>query len=504
MTSTPETPAPAATRETPAALARLGDALWRVFTNVKLGVFWLLLLAVLSIIGTIIPQTTGSIETLQGYVARLGPERAALYDRLGLLDVYHSWWFLAVLVLMCTSIAAVSIDRWPRIHGEFSSDEPVPPPQRFAGSLSKKWTLLSAHTRLSDFQALFSRFFGAPQISHVGEKEAVLYSNRGRWTRMGVYFVHIGILTTSAGAVLGKFWGFTNGQTYIREGSSSDRLVILSGVSPQGEVLTRPHELPFAVRCDDFEVQFYDDPKTGEKTRNPSLFRSRLTILDGGREVLTRDIFVNDPLRYGGYTFYQASYDEEQEPLVRLAVQTAGTDERFPITTKINESFQLAGEKLRYVIRGYEEDFEIPEAGVLGPAIGIEMIQEDGTPATVKEDGKERPLRFLIFQNYPDFDARREGRHIFRLESVEKKFSTGLQVAKDPGVWIVWTGSALMVFGMVLAFFLSHQKTWLKITAEGAAFGAVVHKHRLAYENKVATFFEALEKEFPAARKIET
>ncbi len=499
MNSTLGTTTSAAASGPAFGIGRIGGLLWRFFTNVKLGIFWLFLLAGLSIIGTVIPQTTGEIAPLQGYVVKMGPERTALYDRLGLLSVYHSWWFLSVIVLMCATVAATSIDRWARIYGEFSADEPVPPPQRFGGPLARKWTMHAAHGRLEDFQNLFSRHFGSPQVSHVSGKETVLYTNRGRWTRMGVYFVHVGILITSAGAVAGKFWGFTNGHVFIREGESSGHLDIFTGLTSAGAVTSRPHDLPFIVRCDDFEAQFYTDPETGEPTKNPSLYRSRLTILEEGREVLTRDIFVNDPLRYKGYTFYQDSYDEE-EPLVHLSVETRATGAQVPMAVRFNEPFQLEGEPYRFVVRGYKDNFSIPGAGGMGLAVGIETIDEKGDLVTIKEDGADKRLRFLVFKDRPDVDKYRMGAHIFRLDRVAKGVSTGLQVARDPGVWIVWTGCSLILGGMLLAFGLSHRRSWLKIGPDEISFVGMVHKHRLLYENRIEAFTVAVEKEFPAAR----
>ena len=41
---------------------------------------------------------------------------------------------------------------------------------------------------------------------------------------------------------------------------------------------------------------------------------------------------------------------------------------------------------------------------------------------------------------------------------------TGLQVAKDPGVWIVWLGCTLMMAGyLYVAFFMSHRRIWVRI-----------------------------------------
>lgn len=587
------------TTDTESAARKKAEApfLWRFFASVKLGVFWLIVLALLSILGTIIPQTTGAVDSLQGYLARIGPERAELFDKLGLLNVYHAWWFNLVLALMCTSIVVASIDRWPRIYKEFSFNEPVPPASRFRGGpFTRNWDLPGAKEKLTQLQGLFAGFFGSPQVSHVGEDEIVLYSNRGRWTRMGVFFVHAGILTTAAGAVLGNFLGFTAGQIFLREGQARDTVTRIAEITPKGEINSFRDPMPFAVRCDDFEVQFYDDPRTGEKTMRPKLFRSTLTILEGGRAVLTENIEVNSPLRYGGYTFYQASYDEG-DPVFHLEALDTQTGEVIPVVARKDEPFKLVGAELSYAVKFFEENVKVEEKVTLplGPTISLqridphgeklgslmilqhypgfdnergaryafrldginvtretvedpvlhltafdndigiskeitvklgEPIELEGDPiryvpvgydmitlidrdgdlgpaasiAALDEEGNEVD-RFGVLQHYPEKDLGRGARHVLRLKKIERVFFTGLQVAKDPGVWIVWLGSALMIGGMGLAFSISHKNAWMRITPEGVSFTATVHKKRLAFEQTASRFFEELEETFPAATK---
>ncbi len=52
---------------------------------------------------------------------------------------------------------------------------------------------------------------------------------------------------------------------------------------------------------------------------------------------------------------------------------------------------------------------------------------------------------------------------IFTYDGADEKFYTGLQVAKDPGVLVVWLGCALMVLGICMAFFLSHKRVWCRV-----------------------------------------
>ena len=107
-----------------------------------------------------------------------------------------------------------------------------------------------------------------------------------------VYGVHISVLIVLVGALAGSYMGF-KGTMNLAEGETSDKVMLAGGES----VL----ELPFMVRCDKFDVSFYD-------TGAPKEFRSDLAIIDKGREVLKESVVVNDPLTYEGITFYQANY----------------------------------------------------------------------------------------------------------------------------------------------------------------------------------------------------
>jgi cytochrome c biogenesis protein len=52
---------------------------------------------------------------------------------------------------------------------------------------------------------------------------------------------------------------------------------------------------------------------------------------------------------------------------------------------------------------------------------------------------------------------------VLSFEGGTSKEYTGLQVAKDPGVWVVWSGCGLLIFGLIVSFFFSHQRVWIRI-----------------------------------------
>jgi cytochrome c biogenesis protein len=78
----------------------------------------------------------------------------------------------------------------------------------------------------------------------------------------------------------------------------------------------------------------------------------------------------------------------------------------------------------------------------------------------------------------------------FVVKGVKLKSFTGLQVNKDPGVWLVWTGSIMLVAGIMMAFFMSHKKLWIRIRKDKkgrveVTAGGMTNKNKHAFTGEI-------------------
>ena len=130
--------------------------------------------------------------------------------------------------------------------------------------------------------------------------------------RIGYALTHGSMLVILAGGLLTEFRK-VEGQLQIWEGEESTTVV--GGVEPGSSAEPRTvATLPFAVKLDSFEVEYY------EGTRRPAQFRSRVIVKDGGAEK-PAVIEMNRPLAHAGYKFFQSSYRETpQRDLTILSV----------------------------------------------------------------------------------------------------------------------------------------------------------------------------------------
>ena len=442
------------------------DRLWDFFCSLKLAIVTLILLALTSIIGTVIEQNLAPQEYMQKY--GMSQSTYQTLDALQFFDMYHSWWFLSLMGLFAVNLICCSIKRLPRIIKTVRNPVLVADDGLFRTFSNKEEIVTkgSVESVRDKLVALLGKKFAAPVVTEQDGK-VYLFAQKGAFSRFGVYVTHSSILIIFLGAMIGNVWGY-KAFVNIVEGKS------VKEVWARGS--QQPIPLGFEVRCDNFEVTFYEGGR-------PKEFSSDLVVLENGQEVLKKTIEVNDPLTYKGLTFYQASYGQAGDPVYQFRVKNRATGETVDVMGQQGRHLPLPG-GAALIPMGYAESYQN-----FGPAAQVNIDTGDhkhGTP-------------FIVFQNYPQFDERRGGDFAITLLGVQQSFYTGLQVAKDPGVWVVWLGCLLMVLGSCSAFFLSHRRIWVSIQplekGIGVKFGGAAHRNQPGF----TLYFDELTKDFDDA-----
>lgn len=443
------------------------QALWDFFCSLKLSISLLILLAVTSIIGTVIPQVPNIPEE---YIRSLSQTKLQLYDKLGFFDMYHSWWFILLLYLLTVNLIACSVKRLPRVW-KIISEPTLVMDEGFEKSLSLTHDVKikgDSGALKEKMVSFLSSEFSKPVVTEV-DGTVHLFAQKSPYSRMGVYVVHLSIIIIFIGAIIGSYFGY-KGFVSIVEGESVDTVGIRSG---------KNIPLGFAVKCEKFSVTFYD-------TGAPKEFKSILTVLENGQPVpgyINVPTIVNDPLTYKGITFYQSSYGSASEGgtfFFSVRPRTGGAPVK--LTARQGDKVSLPGGGTMQVLEATDEvrNF-IPQFS--GPAARIEVTTGSGAPQV-----------FIVMRNYPELDEQRGGDMVFTYDGSDQKFYTGLQVAKDPGVWVVWLGCALMVVGICMAFFMSHKRVWIRIANGHVVLGGTASKNPAGFQLQFDSLVDKLTK----------
>jgi len=434
------------------------NSVWQFFASVRLALVTLFLIAVTSIIGTLIPQK----ESFEWYAANFGPKTAQLFSVLDIPDMYNSWWFISLLFLLGFNLVICSIDRFPAVWRQVIADGLAVPAERIGKmSTRRNWTRNEPDSITADTLSAALNKLGWKTRQKSVDQGTIVFTQKGNWTRTGVYMVHASILVIFLGAIIGYLGGF-KGSVTIPETMARDKIILYD----TGDII----DLGFSVRCNSFAIEFYPNGM-------PKEYTSSLTVLENDQEVFTQEIEVNSPLKHRGITFYQSSYEGYQDFVTTITNSTTGNSKTF-IT-----SFQKQAEWPEENIR-----FGVINAKALNQSIVSSKIwfsEIDGAPSTQWLDDN-------ISGTFTASDQEYQVR-------VKQMYATGLQVAKDPGVWWVYIGCGIMLIGLYVAFFMSHRRIWLLVSETGKAteitLSGSANKNRPGFEqvfDKLASELEQI------------
>lgn len=417
--------------------------------------FLLISLAIISIIGTVVPQ--GAIP--EEYIAQITPAKLKLYKTLGFFDMYHSWWFILLLYMLTVNLVACSFKRLPHIWKIITE-----PAILFSEGLEKSLTNLASvkskgdPAKLKDSAVAFlTAKFAEPVVS---ETDGVwhLFAQKTPWCRLSVYFVHLSVIIIFIGSMIGSLFGF-KGFVNILEGETASSIMLRS---------EKEQKLDFSLRLEQFSVSKYANGA-------PKEFKSILTVLENGKPVPGYEnarVIVNDPLTYKGLTFYQSSYGNAGNYFFTVS----------DLDGKNTVSFTVSGESSVTLPDGSSmhvtdsvKDVSAFAGDLSGPAAQVELHARNGKAES-----------FVVYANHPELNLQHAKNHgggpVIHYKGSEERMYTGLQVSKDPGVEIVWFGCILMIIGVYAAFFMSHRRIWLRIEKGNITMGGNASKNQGAFQ----------------------
>jgi len=409
--------------------------------SIKLAVILLIILAITSIFGTIIPQN----ESFDKYVHMYGEVWARIIATFELYDMYHSWWFVFLLALFTLNLIVCSIKRLPPVINQIKNPNKI-----LDENLEKNLTLVDTLKKKGapDNWVKTVREYLIKKYGKIEEQEidgkTFFYIEKGKYSRLGVYITHLSIIIILIGGMIGAIWGF-RGFVQIPEGEAVNYVFV------RGK--NQPYPIDFVLKCDDFSLSYYPMGMVKE-------YRSDISIIENGRIIKKDYLIVNKPVTYKGLTFYQSSYGVIDRIGKLVAFTKTGNSKTFELS--LSEKFTNIPGSSDYVrIIDY-----YPNLDNVGPAIILQ----------VAEEGK-MPVNFPVYKNLPDKDMNPEGKYFFKFVDYTESYYTGLQVTKDPGVWVVWIGCILMMIGLYISFFVNRKRIWARVYFEGDKTSITVGGH---------------------------
>lgn len=329
----------------------LADAV-ELFSSMRFAISLLTLIAIASVIGTVLKQN----EPMPNYVNQFGPFWFDIFNKLGLYNVYSTWWFLLIMGFLVLSTSLCIARNAPKMIKDVSSWRENVREQSLRNFHHKvEWHVSSIPSELSRQLAQRVTECGY-KVKLIERDDAILLAaKKGAANKWGYIFAHTAIVIICLGGLLDSnlpirfqqwFYGKTpfagngviaeipqqhrlgpgnpsfRGNTLIAEGTSSSTTIL----AQQDGVLIQ--DLPITIKLRHFIIDYYS-------TGMPKLFASDVTVRDNATgKVFDATIKVNEPLIYHGLAVYQSSFEDGGSKL-RLT--------GYPMVGAVNTSFEING-----------------------------------------------------------------------------------------------------------------------------------------------------------------
>ncbi|MGD9589579.1 MAG: cytochrome c biogenesis protein ResB [Pyrinomonadaceae bacterium] len=471
-------------KDLPRAKTPIFDRILNFLSSVRLGIVLLCILVTLSMIGMLIIQQ--NVQGFDTYFASLTPAERLVFGSLGLFDIYHSWYYNLLLLILSLNIILASIDRFPRMWEEYFSKPKLASTRERLLDLSQNAVFTSRGESDSEITDKIRQVFAANGLTaRTSEREAVSYATdehgqkdfnsvvrsnetwvfgeSGRINRLGAYIVHVALLTLFLGHFVALRTGF-DADVRMIPGDATDKIQMIQFDMDKKEKFDV--QLPFTMTCTDIQQKLID-PAGSIDVTNTLDWRTQLKVDDPEYGTIVADVSMNKPFTYRGYRFFQAQtipIGNARNIKLEVTPQSGGSPIALDIP-RMGSATLPDGTLVEY--DQFLPDFTFNAEGKPDTRTG-----EYNNPVAVLNVTPPGEARTQVFafgtglaDNIP-VGAPKLG-YKWRLSEYEKSpFAHVLSVKYDPynGAFIAWYFGGFGLMGaLVFVFFFSHRRVWAVI-----------------------------------------
>nr|YP_010198310.1 Cytochrome c biogenesis protein [Gracilaria pachydermatica]UAD86726.1 Cytochrome c biogenesis protein [Gracilaria pachydermatica] len=428
-------------------LLNLKNIVWHTFKrlrNLSFSISLLLIIAIISIIGTIIEQNQSISYYQTAYPIKNqllnGIITWEIILNLGLDHIYSNPCFIIILILFfCSLLTCTFSNQLPSLRN------------------ARKWKFLQqAHRRnhkshfakleqISICNMIYSLYNNHYYIFH---KERSLYAYRGLAGRIAPIVVHFSIILTLIGSLISLLSGFT-AQEVIPEGE----IFHIKNTIQSGFNSTLPDNLIGKIK--NFDITYNKDNSIKQFLSNIILYNSQ------GKNINQKYIFVNSPLIFNGITFYQTDWSINS---IRLKIGNSKIIQQPIIKNKVNNqilwSCQIPINSTTYII------FIVTK---LNDQISIYDTSKNLLIYTTSHEK-------IVINNTA-------------IEILEIMTNTGLQIKTDPGIFITYTGFLTLMISIIISY-ISYSQVWVNSIIQHVEIAGFTNRATLSFEEDLINIEE--------------
>lgn len=459
---------------------------WRTLTSMRTALLLLLALAVAAVPGSLIPQTSSDPNGVELY-KQANPGLTKVVEALQGFDVYTSFWFSAIYLLLFISLIGCVI---PRVRHHWAAMRKAPPrtPSRFA-QLPASATARIGGVSVDAAMEAGERVLRAARYRTARYGDSVS-AERGYLKETGNLLFHGALVGVLVAVFVGGGFTYTGqrllvtGDTFVNLQTSYDSLT-------PGRFFSESSLQPYSLRLDRLDVEY--EQRNIDALGQPLDYTAQVTtrLPDGTQQQGV--IKVNSPLDVAGTSVYLLGNGYAPQLTVRNADGTVAFEGAVPFRPQNGQMTSLGVVKVPDTTDQQRQigmvGFLYPTAAVktdgsftsIFPSVGTQSLVSfkvyvgdvglnAGTPKNVYEldqtgmtevAGVKDPVQLRIGETrtLPD------GLGTVTLDGIERY--AAFDIHHDPSQGLVALFVALAVLGLVTSLLVPRRRLWIKVREEG-------------------------------------
>nr|ARO91080.1 cytochrome c biogenesis protein [Flintiella sanguinaria] len=388
----------------------------KILSNLQLSISMLLIIAGISILGTIIEQD----KTIEFYKINYPINENSMnffswkfIKILGLDHIFQTWWFISLLIFFSSSLIICTLSR----------QLPILKISRNL-KIYKKFNLINQSKIYKDIKKnILSNYIISLNKKNysVFQSKNQIYAYKGILGRLAPIIVHVSMLFILTGASIGFLNGFV-AQEMVPRGE----FFHIQNLIGSGAFSKIPQNLIY--KLNDFWIDYNVDNSVNQ-------FYSNITIYDNKMNIKAHNIVkVNQPLKYEDIVIYQTDWNitglrlnlNNQTLQIPLKSIITNSKEKIwigsiPISTQITSRINFVINTLDNRIYLYNDNQEL-----------IRVLNKNET-----------------------FNLGNK-----KIRIMEILTSSGLQIKRDPGIPIVYLGFLALMISSLISY-ISFNQIWL-------------------------------------------
>jgi cytochrome c biogenesis protein len=413
--------------------------IFKTLADLRFAIILLLIIAISSIIGTIIEQDQ-PIEMYKSNYPLINPLFGFLsWDiilRFGFDHVYSTWWFICFIFILGISLLTCSfIQQLPALK--------IARRCQFLRTSKQFYKLKIIKT--IKVNSLSNIFFKIQDSNYsIFHQKNIFYSYKGLIGKIAPVIVHLSLILILLGTIISALTGLKAQEIIPKTETVHIQNLLFNGpLSKIPDVSTRINDFWITYSNKNSINQYYSD----------------ISIINNfGTELQQKTIYVNHPAKFNGITYYQTDWN-----LLGLRVQVDNLNVfQYPLVSIVNKSNKLW---ISWISTSQN----------LTQGFTILIVDLQGYCSIYNELG--------VFLG--NWELNEPFNINFSLILSDILSSTGLQIKVDPGIPFIYSGFSFLMLSTLLSY-ITYSQIWILEHSDQILVGGNTNRAKFDFELEFA------------------